>query len=628
MSAKKKKGGIERSFKYYKQEMPVTIIFYVLLLVFSLTQQLVNQANQLVLDKVFTPMLGGEVKEGSSSVFYFLIEGFETDNYVGILLTLTITIVVVCLINYLAHYIRWTMYHNAMFKCMTLNSAAGFRHFLDQAPAVIDGYKSGDIFNFLNGDVESVRRLYLVFTPHLIERVISIVISVYFIMRINVFIAIPPVIVGIAAFFTAKEFNKRTRKKFDEIRSSTANLSTCIQENINGVRVVRSFATESDEISKFDKKSGDFRDKHVELAKLQGKFGVLFSIIGLAVNLISIVMGVLVANLYGGMTVGEFNLFITNASMINMQIIMLANMVGNLQNALVGGNRQLDFIDEPLAIENVENPEKVSEKPDLEFKDVSLTLRGRQVLDGISFSIPYGSKVGIMGKTGSGKSLIIKLMNRFYDVSSGEFLIDGKDVKQYDVESVRGMNSYVMQDVFLFSETLNSNVAYFDGNDKNAEKIIASSKTACVDEFVDSLSDGYETIVGEKGLGLSGGQKQRVSIARAVYKDAPIILLDDCTSALDYETEKKIIANVNAQYKDKTVIIATHRATSVAFCDTIIFLEDGKIAEMGSPEELIEKQGKYYEILTTQERLSKEEEESNVPTAPVGLTERKEVQNG
>jgi ATP-binding cassette subfamily B protein len=492
---------------------------------------------------------------------------------------------------------------------MTRNSSAGFRHFLDQAPSVVDRYNSGEIFNFLNGDVESVRRLYLVFIPHLLERIIAVLVSIYFIMRINLYIAIPPVIVGIAAFFTAKEFNKRTRKKFDEIRSSNASLNTCIQENINGVRVVRSFATESDEMEKFDKKSTNFRDKHVELAKLQGKFSVLFSVIGLTVNLLSIVLGVLVANLGGGMTVGEFNLFITNASMINMQIIMLANMVGHLQNALVGGNRQLDFIDEPLAIDNVSNPAKVGEKPNLEFKDVSLTLRGRKVLDGISFSIPYGSKVGIMGKTGSGKTLIMKVMNRFYDTSEGEFLIDGKNVKEYDVESVRGMNSYVIQDVFLFSETLNSNIAYFDGNDKNAEKITASAKTACVEDFVDSLSDGYDTIVGEKGLGLSGGQKQRVSIARAIYKDAPIMLLDDCTSALDYETEKRIIANVQEQYHDKTVIIATHRATSVAFCDTIIFLEDGKIAEMGSPSDLIEKQGKYYEILTTQEKLSNGVEE-------------------
>lgn len=609
MSVKKKKGGIGRSFKYYSPEMPVTIIFYILLLVYTLTQQLVNQATQLVLDNVFAPMLGGEAPEQSSSVFFFLIKDFEPSDYTGILLTLTITIVVVCLINYTSHYVRWNLYHNSMFKAMTRNSSAGFRHFLDQAPSVVDRYNSGEIFNFLNGDVESVRRLYLVFIPHLLERVIAILISIYFIMRINLYIAIPPLIVGIAAFFTAKEFNKRTRKKFDEIRSSNASLNTCIQENINGVRVVRSFATESDEMEKFDKKSTNFRDKHVELAKLQGKFSVLFSVIGLTVNLLSIVLGVLVANLGGGMTVGEFNLFITNASTINMQIIMLANMVGHLQNALVGGNRQLDFIDEPLAIDNVKNPVKVGEKPNLEFKDVSLTLRGRKVLDGISFFIPYGSKVGIMGKTGSGKTLIMKVMNRFYDTSEGEFLIDGKNVKEYDVESVRGMHSYVIQDVFLFSETLNSNIAYFDGNDKNTEKITASAKTACVEDFVDSLSDGYDTIVGEKGLGLSGGQKQRVSIARALYKDAPIMLLDDCTSALDYETEKRIIANVQEQYRDKTVIIATHRATSVAFCDTIIFLEDGKIAEMGSPSDLIEKKGKYYEILTTQEKLSNGVEE-------------------
>ncbi len=607
-----KKHGIGRSMRYYKPEMPFIIIFYIIAFIFTMSSQLVNQATQLVIDHVFTPMLGGEAPKESSSVFYGFIKDFAVDDYMGILTTVTVIIVVVCLINYLSHYLRWNLGHYATHKSSDRNSSVAFRHFLDQSPLVVDKYSSGEVFNFLNGDVDSVRRLHIHFIPMIVGNILTILINIYFIIRINVLIAIPPLIVGIIAFFIAREFNKRTRKKFAQIREANVDLSTCIQENINGVRVVRSFATESDEIKKFDKKSQHFRDKHVEISKLHGKFGMFFTFIGLAVNIASIIMSVLLANLGGGMTFGEFQVFFTNASGINVQIIGLAGLVGHLQNAVICGNRQLNFIDEPLGIDNIENPAKVSEKPSVEFKDVTLVLRGRKVLDGINFSIPYGSKVGIMGKTGSGKTLIMKLMNRFYDVNEGALLIDGKNMKEYDVESVRGMNSYVMQDVFLFSDTLNSNIAYFDGNDKNLDKIHEAATVACADGFAGRLDDGYETIVGERGLGLSGGQKQRVSIARAVYKDAPIILLDDCTSALDYETEKQIVENINERYKDKTVVIATHRATSVAFCDTIIFLEDGKIAEMGSPAELIAKQGRYYDILNAQEKLSKELEETSV----------------
>lgn len=600
---KKANKGIGRSLRYYKYEIPSFILFYLLTLLYILSGQLINQATQLVIDMVFNPLIGGEKLESSSSVFYPLVKGFENEGPLVVLTVLTIIIVVVCLTNYITHYVRWTLHHYKTYKSGDRNSKTAFRHFLDQAPSMVDKYNSGEIFNFLNGDIDSVRRFYAFITPTLFERVVSIMMSIYFIVRINLYIAIPPIIVGICAFFIARQLNKKTRQKFAEIRQANASLSACIQENINGVRVVRSFATEKEEMEKFDKKSKKFRDKHIELSILQGKFSMLFTFVGLAVNLASIILGVVIAYWGDGMTAGEFQLFISTSSAINMQIIMIANVVGNLQNAIICGNRQLDFIDEPLVIDNVPNAEKVGENPTIEFKNVSLSLRGRKVIDSINLSIPYGAKVGIMGKTGSGKTLLMKLLNRFYDVSDGEILIDGKNLKNYDVDSVRAMNSYVIQDVFLFSDTLSSNVAYFDGKEDNIEKIKDASDVACAG-FISSLEDGYNTIVGEKGLGLSGGQKQRVSIARAVYKDAPIILLDDCTSALDYETEKKIIANINARYKDKTVIIATHRATSVAFCDTIVFLEDGAIAEIGTPATLLEKKGKYYEIFTSQEKLS------------------------
>jgi ATP-binding cassette subfamily B protein len=220
--------------------------------------------------------------------------------------------------------------------------------------------------------------------------------------------------------------------------------------------------------------------------------------------------------------------------------------------------------------------------------------------------VPYGKKVGIMGKTGSGKSVLMKLLNRFYDCTGGAILMDGEDIKDMRVDEVRRRYSYVMQDVFLFSESIKKNVSFYD-EETPQERIEQVCTLAKADKFIEKLTDGYETIVGEQGLGLSGGQKQRVSIARALLKDAPVILLDDCTSALDYETEKAISENLTENYGERTVITVSHRASLVMNCDEIIYLENGEIVERGTHDELMALKGRYYGVFTEQEALRAQE---------------------
>ena len=323
-----------------------------------------------------------------------------------------------------------------------------------------------------------------------------------------------------------------------------------------------------------------------------------------SVSLGSMIIGVILA-VKGYMTVGQFTTFTAYVNMINSPIIMLANYIGVMQNSVICGTRMFTFLNTSNIISDPAEPLEIVGKPNLSMRNVSIKLDDNEELKNVSVDIPYGKKVGIMGKTGAGKSVMIKAFTRLFETSIGETCINGQNIKNYRVEDVRRQFAYVMQDVFLFSNTVDSNIAYYNP-DASREDVERVAKIAQAHDFIEKLSDGYETVVGERGLGLSGGQKQRISIARALLKDAPIILLDDCTSALDMETERKILGGLREHYADRTLIITSHRASSVVDCDEIIYLEKGSVTERGTHEQLMELKGKYYDVYTSQEAAHKE----------------------
>ena len=242
-------------------------------------------------------------------------------------------------------------------------------------------------------------------------------------------------------------------------------------------------------------------------------------------------------------------------------------------------------------------PDKVEGR--LCFEDVSFSMNDSRILDGISFELPKGKTLGIMGVTGAGKSTIVNLINRFYDVSEGKITIDGADIRELSLETVRGCTSVVTQDVFLFSDTIRQNIKLGSRSTMSDERVKSAVSAAHAAEFVDKLTEGYDTVIGERGVGLSGGQKQRLSIARALAKNAQILILDDSTSALDMETEYEIQQNLS-QMKDTSKIIIAHRISSVRHADEIIILEHGHIAERGTHEELMEAKGLYYSTYEAQ----------------------------
>ena len=603
---KKRRGVIARTYPFFKKHIWGfwTALFFAVMI--SLTGTLLPQIPQLIIDRIINPALGSEPVYSDSNVFAWLLRGFDPADYAGMLAVMLTAMAVVLFIKYLSHYLRWNIAHPTMIKGENKIRDFAFERMLRQSPLVLGRYTAGDLMNVTNNDPTAIKDLYVHFVPFLLESVISMIFATFFLVRINPVLAIIPVITGIVTAVLVRGYNKTLQKKYNVIRQGNVELSSYVQENINGVRVIRAYATENDEIKRFSKYNDAFMNNYVDLARTTSKYTMIFTVLGELVGILSIIAGIILAT-RGYLSVGEFATFTSYCFTINGCIVRIAGQIGNIQNGVVCAKRFFEFADRPLPVDKPANPVPVPEKPDITMKNVSMRFGSdEERLKNVNVEIPYGKRVGIMGKTGSGKSVFMKLLTRLYDCTAGEVALDGIDVKKFDPDELRDRFSVVSQDVFLFSESVRNNIALYDES-ASEEKIKAAARDACVDKFADSLDEGYETIVGEKGLGLSGGQKQRVSIARALLKDAPIILLDDCTSALDYETEREITDNLYRDYGDRTTIISSHRAGSVAHCDEILYFEDGEIVERGTHAELMAMKGRYCEIFTEQEALKEEE---------------------
>lgn len=597
---------IKHSWKYWKKIWPQIVIIIVLATVSCLGTLIVPQITQLIIDRVLYPALGYDTAKENDSPLGFVLSGVASGDYMGMCIVLLCCLGGVMLTIYVVHYVRWNMAHAYNRKIANFIRKDAFEKFLDCSPRVIHSYSSGDMMNILSNDIDNVMDLYQHRFINLYNAVGMGIGAIFIMLFTDARMAIAPIALSVITLFLSIRYNKALRKCYSDIRKGNVDLNTCIQENINGVRIIRSFASEDAEMRKFEKKNLRFRDNYIQLTKTSAKYHMFFRLVGYAMSVSSMIIGIILA-INGEITVGEFTTFTSYVSTLNGHVIVIATEIGTIQNCMVAGRRLFSFMDKPDGIDHSCEKLPMPDKPDYKFESVVMNFNGKtDVLRSVDIDLPYGKKLGIMGKTGCGKSVMMRLINRFYDCTGGNITVNGHDIKEYDLESVRRATSFVSQDVFLFSETVANNIAFYDeGTDM--EKIGRFAAYARVDKFIPRLSDGYDTVVGERGLGLSGGQKQRVSIARALYKEASVLLLDDCTSALDYQTEKEIIDNISENYGEKTLIIASNRATSVSFCDEILYMEDGEIVERGSHEELLAKKGKYWAIYNEQAVNEKEE---------------------
>ena len=470
--------------------------------------------------------------------------------------------------------------------------------------------RTGDIMARMTGDTDAIRHfaawviynIFENFTVFIFALITMFVINAKFTLLM---FAITPLVA-----YCAYRMKMESNPIFFAIREQFSKLNTVVQENISGNRVVKAFAKEDYEKSKFEDRNKGYMDANIELASVIQKYMPMLNALS---NMFTVVMilvgGILIIN--EKLTMGELVMFNGLIWAINNPMNMVGWLINDVQRFIAAAKKIRILINEETKIKNPVNgikPEKI--KGEIEFRNVNFEYDYEPVLKDINFHVKPGQTVAIFGQTGAGKSTIINLIERFYDVTSGEILIDGVDIRKYDLQTLRRNISISMQDVFLFSNTIEDNISY-GVSEVDSNRVTWAAEMADASNFIQKLSDSYDTVVGERGVGLSGGQKQRITLARSIIKDPSILILDDTTSALDVETEAMIQKNLNSVYRDKTSFIIAHRISSIKDSDVILVLDDGKIVESGTHEELLNKKGHYYEVYKAQygDYLSKKDEE-------------------
>lgn len=474
-----------------------------------------------------------------------------------------------------------------------------FNHIQKLPFKYFDTMNTGELMSRIGEDVENIWRTISFGLRLFFENALYFIFSTVILFYLNWKLALACLVIMLPIALIAMKLEKKMLDSFEQISDQGAIINTTAQENIAGVRLVKAFGREKHEILKFLKMNKQNYKLNMDQAKIIADF---FPPIELLTNISLVIMvalgGVLVITKEISLgTLVAFSGYIWNLIWPMRMLGWLTNMIAQ-NNA--SANKIFKIMDIDPAIKDSENPlSPALLKGNIKFKNVSFKYREEEILKNVDLDIPAGSTVALMGTTGSGKTSIINLLGRYYDVSEGKVLIDGIDVRNIKLDILRNAISIVPQDVFLFSDTIEENIRFGNRNATD-EELLQASTLACASEFISELSDGYATIIGERGLGLSGGQKQRISIARALVRKAPILILDDATSALDMETEFQLLKNLNTLNNSSTVFIIAHRISAVKNADIILFLDNGQVVEKGTHEELLKLKGKYYEVYKEQ----------------------------
>ncbi|WP_124066370.1 ABC transporter ATP-binding protein [Clostridium sp. E02] len=474
-----------------------------------------------------------------------------------------------------------------------------FDHIQTLSMGYFDRHNTGELMARIKDDTERIWNAFGFVGMLVLECTIHTIIVLVCMFRLSPSLTLIPVLIMPIIAWYAIKLENSLGKVYDEISEQTAELNTVAQENLAGVRTVKAFAREKHEIAKFNKHNKKYYDLNMSQANLivryQPNISFLSKILVMAVIVIG---GILVIN--KKMSLGDLGAFSEYAN----NIIWPMEMVGWLSNdiaAAVASNKKIKKVmeEQPVITSPAKpvNPDKI--RGELTFRNVDFELSDKQILKNIDFTLKEGKTLGIMGMTGSGKSSVVNLIERFYDVSSGEITIDGINIKELSLPLLRSQISVVSQEVFLFSDSISDNIKTGNKDATEWESVQQASISASAHGFIKRLSEEYETVIGERGVGLSGGQKQRISIARAIAKETPILILDDSTSALDMETEKEIEARLTKQVNSSKIIIA-HRISAVRSADEILVLSEGQIMERGTHEELMKMRGQYYKTYQVQ----------------------------
>lgn len=588
---------LKNSFPYFRKYLPVIVLSTLSGLLTVVILLVTPQVVALLVDRVLTPLLGGEVRD-SSSIFTFLIAGVPKDDYTTIFWILAGTLLAGALLFLALSYGKWYLGHRVTLRSEGVLRSAAIRRIGEASAPLLAKYSSGDLILIATKDPSNVRDMYVHNAQFILNGILYAVVSAVLLCRIHFALLFLPVVGGIVNAVIVFFFNGRVGRYYDDVWKHSSQLNTSVQESVYGIRTVAAFGREAE-------RRALFQSDNRRLLKTNYAGVKLFSVRALTTGCVrtAVLAGELVLSVWlgiaGYITAGEFTAIMGYIGSLMWQFTNILFNLNAAQKNLVSGRRLFGFLNAPDEVAEKYGHTMPAERPSITLKNVGVKSGDGYAIRHVDLEIPYGKKIGIMGRTGSGKTLLCKLIQGLAECDEGEILIDGRPIHTYDRNELLRRFSYAMQNVFLFSNTIAANIALYDPFASEKE-ILRCGALAEVDEFARRLPDGYRTTIGEKGFGLSGGQKQRISIARALFKNAPVLVFDDVTSALDLETERQVFRNLSRECGERTLLIVTHRATALKDCDEILFLEAGEIKERGSFGELMARGGDFAEIYIRQ----------------------------
>ncbi|HCQ0993989.1 TPA: ABC transporter ATP-binding protein [Listeria monocytogenes] len=539
---------------------------------------------------IIYPLLGGKV-----------IDDVVYQNKTNLLIPLLLIMIISTIIRTICRYT-----YQIMCERIGQNSLFRIREDLYKKLQSLDfdffnNTRVGDIMARMTGDTDAIRHFVSWVSYNILENVFLFSFAIIIMATIDWKLTLALVIVTPLIAVLTMKMSSKAQPVFYEIRESFSRLNSMVEENISGNRVVKAFAREDFEMKKFHKHNEDFKKRNLDSADVSRTYlPVLDSLAGMLVVITLIFGGYLVIK--GQMTLGDLVAFNGFLWMLNGPMRMSGWLINDVQRFIASSFKIQDMMvtDAKIPI-HAEKPAP-SLQGHVEFKNVSFHFEddpNTDVLKNISLKASPGQTIAILGETGAGKSTLVNLICRFYDPTSGEILIDGVDARKWHVRELRNHIATVMQDIFLFSDTIEGNIA-FGAPDATMEDVRRMARIADADHFIETMPESYDTIVGERGVGLSGGQKQRISLARALLKNPSILILDDTTSAVDMETEVKIQGELKKITENTTTFIIAHRISSVKEADEILILNHGEIIERGTHTSLLAEKGYYFDIYNKQ----------------------------
>jgi len=631
---------------YYKRNVPLALLSQLLSFIALAADLLLPLIMELFIDYVIC-----ENTPDNTSMFYFLLDGRAGEIHsFELFIHIALFYLGLLLIRLLLIYVRNVLNQVLGLRLETKLREVTYKKLMELDSLTISGYNSGELLQTINSDTIMYKDLFCHIYPNILDAIFVLCISIIVLFSMNAWLLLVPLCLTPFFVIGLQKFKKKARENYLTIRRNNSGMNLTVQENIEAVRLVRAFTNEDFEKQKFDKSNETLKKSHLNQIQLSARFEVLFSSLKQAAYIGTIAISALLV------IKGEFYVgFLVACANYVMKIVQYVTQINTsiftMQQMNVAGIKMMEFMARPSKVTDVglrsketdiekSNPaigkkirgaektldttnsgnwsekpatnltESQLSKPDIKIDDISLEIDGKKILSHISLDIPYGKKIGITGNTGSGKSMLLETILRNYELSEGKITICGKDSRDIPLKTLRDEFACVFQEAFLFSNTIESNIEYTDDvyTDQKGDEIqrmLKASKDAQADEFINHMPLKYDTIVGERGIGISGGQKQRLSIARALYKNSPVLILDDSTSALDIETEKALLKSLAEGYPEKTLLISAHRLSSVVGCDEIIYLKDGEIVERGSFNELMALNGNFAAVYNIQEEQNK-----------------------